>query len=96
MELEALSVIVVEVAESMVPDMFEAQLLLTAIELTCAQPAVLWTSAPCGCRELFGRREHIRPLDAMPREELEWKVIELDFAHPRLPMLPAPVEKEPS
>jgi hypothetical protein len=83
-------VIVVEVGDSLVSDMFEAQLLLSAIELTCAQPAVLWASAPCGCRELYGRREHIQHIDALAPQELEWKRVVIDFAHPKLPMLPIP------
>ncbi len=78
-------VIVVEVTAALVADPFEAQLAITAIELTCAKPVVLWAYEPCGCRELFGRREHIRAIDEMSAEELEWMHVEIDFARPVLP-----------
>ena len=79
------AVLVVAVKAELVTDMFEAQLALTAIELTCGQPAVLWAYEPCGCRELFGRREHIWPIDAMSSESLEWRHITVDFARPAFP-----------
>lgn len=78
-------VIVVEIEASLVADVFEAQLALSAIELTCGQPAVLWVYEPCGCRELFGRREHIGTIDAMPAESLVWRHVVIDFARPILP-----------
>jgi len=78
-------VIVVEVKASLVTDIFEAQLAITAIELTCGHPAVLWASDECGCRELFGRREHIWPINEMPSDSFDWKDIEIDFARPTLP-----------
>jgi hypothetical protein len=81
-------VLVVEVKASLVADVFEAQLAISAIELTCGTPAVLWAFEPCGCRELFGRREHIWSIDAMPAERLEWRDIEIDFARPVLLVQP--------
>jgi hypothetical protein len=78
-------VIVVEVKASLVTDAFEAQLALTAIELTCGKPAVLWAYEPCGCRDLFGRREHIVAIDAMSSESLAWEHVEIDFARPVIP-----------
>lgn len=79
------TVLVVEVKAELVTDMFEAQVALTAIELTCGQPAVLWAYEPCGCRELFGRREHIWHIDGLSSESLEWARIEIDFARPASP-----------
>lgn len=76
------NVLVVEVRSRLVGDAFEAQLALTAIELTCGRPAVLWAYEPCGCRELYGRREHIQPIDRMETEDLEWRHMVIDFANP--------------
>lgn len=78
-------VVVVEVEASLVTDVFEAQLALSAIELTCGEPAVLCAFEPCGCRELFGRREHVAPISAMPVESLDWTFVVIDFARPVLP-----------
>jgi hypothetical protein len=83
--IESETVIVVEVKASLVTDVFEAQLAINAIELTCGHPAVLWAYEPCGCRELFGRREHIWAIDEMSSETFEWKHVEIDFARPVLP-----------
>lgn len=77
-------VIVIEVKASLVTDAFEAQLALTAIELTCGKPAVLWAYEPCGCRDLFGRREHIAAIDAMSSESLAWQHVVIDFARPAI------------
>ncbi len=76
------TVIVVEIEASRVADAFEAHLALSAIELTCGHPAVLWATEPCGCRELFGRREHIDAIDEMPVDRFDWKDVEIDFARP--------------
>lgn len=84
-------VIVIEVKAALVTDAFEAQLALTAIELTCGKPAVLWAYEPCGCRDLFGRREHIAAIDAMSSESIAWQHIVIDFARPAiLPITRAP------
>jgi hypothetical protein len=72
------------VKSTLVADAFEAQLAISAIELTCGKPVVLWAHEPCGCRDLYGRREHIRPIDAIPEEDLEWTLVEIDFANPTL------------
>lgn len=84
--VERQTVIVVEIKASRVADAFEAQLALSAIELTCGHPAVLWATEPCGCRELFGRREHIDAINEMPVDRFDWKDVEIDFAHPVIPV----------
>lgn len=85
MQIASETVIVVQVKAPLVTDVFEAQLAINAIELTCGYPAVLWAYEPCGCRELFGRREHIRAIDEMASETFEWNHVEIDFARPVLP-----------
>ncbi len=80
-------VVVIEVKSSLVADPFEAQLALSAIELTCGTPAVLWAYEPCGCRGLFGRREYITAIDAMSHEGLAWEYVVIDFARPALERL---------
>ncbi|GEM_PF-4629328 len=83
--VEGQTVIVVEIKASRVTDAFEAQLALSAIELTCGHAAVLCATEPCGCRELFGRREHIDAINEMPVDRFDWKDVEIDFAHPAVP-----------
>ncbi|MFN0249267.1 MAG: hypothetical protein ACKV2T_20450 [Kofleriaceae bacterium] len=74
--------ILVQVTSELVADAFEAQLALSTIELTCGRAAVLWAYEPCGCRDLYGRREHIRAIDTIPEENLDWTFVEIDFACP--------------
>lgn len=80
--------LVIEVEASLVTDVFEAQLAISAIELTCRQPVVLRAIEPCGCHEYFGRREHIWPINEMPIESFDWHDVEIDFARPVLPSVP--------
>ena len=75
-------VIVVEAAPWVVNDGFEAQLLKTAVELTCRRPAVLCALEPCGCRHLYGRREHITAIDRMPAGRFRWQIVKLDATPP--------------
>lgn len=82
-------VIVIEVKASLVGDVFEANLAISAIELTCGQPVVLWAIDPCGCRELFGRREHIWIINEMPSDSIEWNDFDIDFARP-VPLIARP------
>lgn len=87
------TVIVIEVKASLITDAFEAQLALSAVELTCAMPAVLWAYEPCGCRDLVGRREHVTVIDAMPDDAFAWEPIVLDFGAPaaeKWPTRPTP------
>lgn len=78
------SVLVVEVRSELVTDPVEAQVVLTAIELACGTPAVLLAYEACGCRELYGRREHIHAIDQLDIGQLEWAVAEVDFARPAI------------
>jgi hypothetical protein len=80
--VEGQEVLVVQVKSTLVADAFEAQLAISAIELTCGKPVVLWAHEPCGCRDLYGRREHIRAIDAIAEENLDWAFVEIDFANP--------------
>ena len=74
------TVLVVDVAPWVMRDPFEADLMVSAIQLSYRRAVVLHATEPCGCREIYGRPELVRAIEAMPPHALRWTVVALDFS----------------
>lgn len=74
------TVIVVAVETWVLHDPFEADLIISAIQLTYHRAVVLYALEPCGCRAAYGLPDLVNVISAMPPEALQWRIVAFDFS----------------